>query len=82
MRHKNSSYAKADIGVNGTVTEQVLSEQRKKEKRLYTLRVNDTTVLLVPEEKCNDEYREWYRVNRMGFKPSVSGMKTNIQTES
>lgn len=81
MRHKNSTYDKADTAVNGTVTEQVLSDQRKKEKRLYTLRVNDTTVLLVPEEKCNDEYREWYRVNRMGFRPSVS-MKTNIQTES
>lgn len=46
--------------------------QAEIERRMKTLRVSPTTVILVPEEKCNDEYREWYRVNRMGFRPSCN----------
>lgn len=50
--------------------EHAKGKQASKERRMKTLRVSTTTVILVPEENCNDEYREWYRVNRMGLKPA------------
>jgi hypothetical protein len=36
--------------------------KRNDEKELVPLRINDNTVLLVPPEKCNEEYANKVRV--------------------
>ena len=36
--------------------------KKEKEKELLPLRINDKTVLLVPPEKCNEEYANKVRV--------------------
>ena len=36
--------------------------KRKDEKELLPLRINDKTVLLVPPQKCNEEYANKVRV--------------------
>lgn len=43
------------------------SVQKAKEKKLYTLRVTNTTVILVPLHKHNEEYAKEYRKNKMGL---------------
>lgn len=64
-------HSKDDLSRNPDIDlSPAMKRQLKRERRMKTLRVSPTTVILVPEEKCNDEYREWYRVNRMGFRPS------------
>nr|DAO86781.1 MAG TPA: hypothetical protein [Caudoviricetes sp.] len=40
--------------------EQVIQRQRRKEKMLFPLRINSTTVILVPKEKHNIEYAACY----------------------
>lgn len=56
--------------------EHAKGKQASKERRMKTLRVSPTTVILVQEENCNDEYREWYRVNRMHLKPATANQDT------
>lgn len=43
------------------------SAQKAKEKKLYTLRVTNTTVILVPLHKRNEEYAKDYRKKKMGL---------------
>lgn len=43
------------------------SVQKAKEKKLYTLRVTNTTVILVQLHKRNEEYAKEYRKNKMGL---------------
>lgn len=56
---------KADTTKNGDKVHQCIANQRKREKELYPLRINKTTVIFVKKEKCNEKYAEWYR-NRIG----------------
>ena len=39
-----------------------ITVRKKEEKELLPLRINDKTVLLVPPEKCNEEYANKVRV--------------------
>ena len=36
-------------------------KNREKEKKKYMLRIDERTVICVPEHKCNKEYAEAYR---------------------
>lgn len=45
----------------------ISKHQKKKEEKLYSLRVTNTTVLLVPKSKNNQEYAEQYRREKMGL---------------
>lgn len=45
----------------------ISKHQKKKEEKLYSLRVTNTTVILVPRSKCNKEYAEQYRREKMGL---------------
>lgn len=39
--------------------------QLERDAGKVTLRVSPTTVILVPPEKANEKYAEWYRKNRL-----------------
>lgn len=61
-------YLKVDTATNGD-TETYVSEQRKKENNLFPLRIDRTTTILVPKERCTEEYAEVYRKKHgMGVK--------------
>lgn len=45
----------------------ISKHQKKKEEKLYSLRVTNTTVILVPKSKNNQEYAEQYRRKKMGL---------------
>ena len=45
----------------------ISKHQKKKEEKLYSLRVTNTTVILVPKSKNNQEYAERYRREKMGL---------------
>lgn len=55
---------KIDLSENGNAKELSL-KHREVERKLCPLRIDERTVLMVPREKCNEEYRrEWMRRNR------------------
>lgn len=56
---------KPDSRANCTGVELAISNQRKREKKLYPLRINGNITLLVPKSKCNEKYAQWYRENRL-----------------
>lgn len=41
--------------------------QKVKERHMYPLRVTNTTIILVPQKKCNKKYAEEYRKTKMGL---------------
>lgn len=41
--------------------EKCIARQREKEKKLYPLRIDPRTVILVPKSKCTKKYAEYYR---------------------
>lgn len=45
----------------------ISKHQKKKEEKLYSLRVTNTTVILVLKSKFNQEYAEQYRREKMGL---------------
>lgn len=45
----------------------ISKHKKKKEEKLYSLRVTNTTVILVPKSKNNQEYAEQYRREKMGL---------------
>lgn len=42
----------------------VMRQQAEKEKHLFPLRINTTTVIYVTADKCNEKYREEYLTNK------------------
>ena len=56
---------KADTTKNGN---DLIEHQKKREKRLYPLRINQTTVIYVTKEKQTKEYADWYRRERLKIK--------------
>lgn len=59
---------KVDIRVNGDVD---YAKSRIKERELYPLRINHYTTILVPKDKCNDEYRQKYILKHINIKQPV-----------
>lgn len=45
----------------------ISKHQKKKEEKLYSLRVTNTTIILVPRSKDNQEYAAQYRREKMGL---------------
>lgn len=58
-RLKPEKERKPDIKVNGDAKE-LMEKQRKAEKKLFPLKINDKTTIYVPKNKCNDNYRKIY----------------------
>lgn len=56
---------KADTTKNGNDLSEYIKYQKKREKRLYPLRINQTTVIYVTKEKQTKEYADWYRRERL-----------------
>lgn len=49
---------KADTTKNSENLDEVIERHMKRNKRLYPLRINKTTVIYVTKDKCNQEYRQ------------------------
>lgn len=64
MMEKNK---KVDPSEKLPADEQVIQRQRRKEKMLFPLRINSTTVILVPKENHNKEYAACYNKKIKGL---------------
>lgn len=54
---------KVDTSVNGDA-EELVRQHREVERKLCPLRIDEKTVILVPERKCTEEYRRaWLKRN-------------------
>lgn len=52
---------KADVTKNTEGLEEYIEAQRERERNLYPLRINSTTVIYVTKEKCTQEYAKKMR---------------------
>lgn len=55
---KKGPYKKVDLTVNGDKTSQAIAAQKKREKKLFPLRLNSKTVIYVTKDKQNTYYAE------------------------
>lgn len=74
---------KPDTSHNDDGIEKVISKYMNKEKRLYPLRINKTTVICVTKNKLNERYRQEYleRMNGTSPKPHTNPVRINISKE-
>ncbi len=59
---------KDDLTKNSEGIDTVIAQQREKESRLYTVRVNRNTWIVVPQSKATPEYAARYqrdKINRL-----------------
>ena len=63
---KKGTYKKVDLTVNGDKTSQAIAAQKKREKKLFPLRLNSKTVIYVTRDKQNSYYAEKAR-KKMGI---------------
>ena len=52
------TYKKVDLTVNGNKTSQAVAAQKKREEKLFPLRLNSKTVIYVTKENQNTYYAE------------------------
>lgn len=52
---------KADLSENGSRIQKNIDAQKKKEKKLFPLRIDERTVIYVTKAKCTQKYAESYR---------------------
>ena len=69
---------KEDCTENGSRVQEKVKAQRKREKNLYPLRINQKTIIFVTKEKCNENYRIEY-LKRIG---SFEEKKTTFISEA
>lgn len=62
---KKKTEQKPDSTVNSSGLDKAIERYRSHEKRLYPLRISRNTVILVKPEKCNEEYAEKYRKEKL-----------------
>ena len=60
------TYKKVDLTVNGDKTSQAVAAQKKREQKLFPLRLNSKTVIYVTKDKHNPCYAERAR-KKMGI---------------
>ena len=60
------TYRKVDLTVNGNKTSQAVAAQKKREEKLFPLRLNSKTVIYVTRDKQNSYYAEKAR-KKMGI---------------
>lgn len=65
-------------------TEKAIIAQKQRETRLYPLRINHQTVILVTKDKCNEEYANKFREKYMKIYevPERRGGKTKKTEEN
>lgn len=56
---------KSDTSKNGNDLTKYIQRQLKRERNLYPLRINATTVIYVTKAKCTKEYAEKYKREKM-----------------
>jgi hypothetical protein len=61
MADGSKKKVKIDLTQNGAVD---LAMKIESEKRLYKLRIDSKTVILVPKEKCNPDYAKEFQEKR------------------
>lgn len=58
---------KVDITQNDAGLNDIITQQLKRERNLYPLRITGTTVIYVTKAKCTKEYAEKYKREKMGL---------------
>lgn len=58
---------KPDMELNGNKVTQAVELQKLREKTLFPLRINRTTIIYVPKEKCTPEYAEKYKREKLNI---------------
>jgi hypothetical protein len=61
-RTTKGTYKKVDLSVNGDKTSQAVAAQKKREEKLFPLRLNSKTVIYVKKENQNTHYAEQVRI--------------------
>ena len=69
---------KPDITNNSDDLDKAINKCLGKEKRKYPLRINNTTVIYVTKDKCNEEYKHKYLDIMNGARINIP--KEEIQT--
>lgn len=54
-----------DPAKNPDGVQEAIERQREREKHLRALRVNQNTVILVPEKECTKAYAETYKAEKL-----------------
>lgn len=62
---KKTKGNKPSVDENPDLVDMCVDEQKTKERLLKPLRIDGRTTILVPEHKCNEEYAEKYRKEKM-----------------
>ena len=60
-----SKERKIDCSKNGDKIKSLQENQRKAERKLYPLRIDSKTTILVTKDKCNSDYREAYKTEKL-----------------
>ena len=60
-----SKERKIDCSKNGDKLTVLQENQRKVERKLYPLRIDSRTVIYVTKDKCNADYRELYKTEKL-----------------
>lgn len=69
MADGSKKKVKIDLNQNGAVD---LAMKIESERRLYKLRIDLKTVILVPKEKCNPDYARKFLERREDFQRKIS----------
>lgn len=71
---------KADTSKNSDKLEEAIQRHMQRQKHLYPLRINKTTVIYVIKSKCNEAYAEQYRA-KYGLCNNIKPVADEQQTE-
>lgn len=69
---------KVDTRVNGDKVLQAVENQKKREKKLFPLRIDSRTVIYVSKNKCNSEYAQKYK-EKIDSRPPLKGTAAVLQ---
>ena len=62
---KKSKKEKPSVKENPDMVGECQDKQKNRERELKPLRIDGRTTILVPKHKCNEEYAEKYRKEKM-----------------
>lgn len=80
MSRKSIGKKKDDSSRNDDNLDVVVARCINKDKNLYPLRINKTTVIYVTKDKCNEKYAEQYR-NKINTIPKVHEYTGKVSIE-
>lgn len=77
MRHDISkpmmAKRKDDVSRNSHGLDDAIKKHKENEVPKYPLKINHKTIIFVVKDKCNEQYAQWYRENRMRIRKDEIG---------